>query len=219
MNARFALLTLAVGLVTGALAASPVRLILKTDAACQLTVDGRAQGALDPAKARELPLAPGEHTVVCTSGEGAQWTARETVRLQAGEPQDRVLRVRWAEAGEALLDRRHGLQWMRRDNGADVNQQEAMAWCAQQGAGWRLPQRAELEGLYASGAAGETTPCRGAQCKVPSTFTLSSYFQWSSQTEASSGQAWYVYLHTGHPTSSPADYRLNARALCVRQAN
>jgi len=46
-------------------------------------------------------------------------------------------------------------------------------------------------------------------------FALSSYWMWSSDRSAD-GKAFYHYLHTGHTTDSPADYKLNARALCVR---
>lgn len=134
----------------------------------------------------------------------------------AGEALHADRHARWTEDRDALTDHLQNLQWTRTDNGADISQPEAMAWCQQKGQGWRLPSRTELERLYDSGAPGETTPCRNARCKVPATFTLSSYFYWSAQVDERTGQVWYIYLHTGHPQRSPSDFRLNARALCVR---
>jgi hypothetical protein len=122
--------------------------------------------------------------------------------------------LRWVDSADGVMDKAQRLLWTRQDNGTDVDWAGAMAWCASLGPGWRLPSRPELETIT-TGAAGETTPCRGAQCKAPSLFALSSYWMWSSDRSAD-GKAFYHYLHTGHTKDSPIDYRLNARALCVR---
>lgn len=84
------------------------------------------------------------------------------------------------------------------------------------GADWPEESARERISLQA-GAAGETTPCRGAQCRAPALFALSGYWMWSGERD-SAGRGWYVYLHTGHTQASAPDYRLNARALCVRPA-
>lgn len=146
------------------------------------------------------------------------WASASPPAGATGEVSIPAQRARWTEGGDTLTDHRQNLQWTRTDNGADISQPEAIAWCHQKGQEWHLPSRAELESLYASGAPEETTPCRNAHCKVPAMFSLSSYFYWSAQVDERTGQAWYLYLHTGHPQRSPIDYRLNARALCVRPA-
>lgn len=212
-------------LLCGALLATPVAALpgppagngsleLQSDAACVLRVGDQRVGTLAPGSRQVVVLSAGEHEVVCTSQDWPDVVARERVGLQAGETRPLRLRLRWAVVAEGVLDRTQRLLWTREDNGTDIDGPAASAWCQAKGAAWRLPRRAELEGLVA-GAAGETTPCRGAQCRVPALFALSSYWMWSGDSDAA-GRIWYVYLHTGHTANSAPDYRLNARALCVR---
>lgn len=189
---------------------------LLVDASCVLQVGDVALGTLAPGQPQKLSLAAGAHEVVCTSTEWTGVAARERISLQAGQTQALRLRLRWTAAPDGVLDRAQRLVWTRQDNGADIDMSAAAAWCTSLGAGWRLPSRAELESLVA-GAAGETTPCRGVQCRAPALFALSGYWMWSGERNAA-GRIWYVYLHTGHTQASAPDYKLNARALCVRPA-
>lgn len=190
------------------------QLQLTADAACQLTFNGQAKGALNPGARKTFALPPGAVEVICAGPDKVQAPAREQVNLAAGETRTLRLRLRWVAAADGVMDNVSRLLWTRQDNGADVDWAGAQAWCEGLGQGWRLPSRAELEALT-SGSAGETTPCRGSQCKAPALFTLSSYWMWSGDRNAD-GNAVYHYLHTGHTQSSPTDYKLNARALCVR---
>ncbi|MBX3635331.1 MAG: DUF1566 domain-containing protein [Rubrivivax sp.] len=192
------------------------RLELQADAACTLTLDGRGAGALAPGERLVVEVSPGTHDLDCRSADWPEASARERISLQAGQTQALRLRLRWTAAPDGVLDRAQRLVWTRQDNGADIDMGAAAAWCTSLGAGWRLPRRAELEGLVA-GAAGETTPCRGAQCRAPALFALSGYWMWSGERN-DAGRVWYVYLHTGHTQASAPDYKLNARALCVRPA-
>lgn len=122
--------------------------------------------------------------------------------------------VPWQASEQGLVDPTQRLIWTRSDNGADINWTAASAWCASLGKDWRLPTRAELEMLTTT-SGGQTTSCRDARCRVPSLFTLTGYWMWSSE-RAPNGRAYYHYLHTGHTQVSGVDYQLNARALCVR---
>lgn len=189
---------------------------LQADATCELQIGGRRMGMLSPGTRQVVVLPPAAQEVVCTSLDWPEVVVRERLDQQAGETRPLRLRLRWTDAADGVLDRAQRLLWTRQDNGADIDWTEASTWCRDKGAGWRLPRRAELESLVA-GAAGETTPCRGAQCKAPVLFTLSSYWMWSGDRDAA-GRVWYVYLHTGHTANSAPDYRLQARALCVRPA-
>ena len=190
------------------------QLKLTSDAACQLKLNGKPMGALNAGVPKTFGLPPGPVDVACAGSDATLAQAREQVQLMAQETQSLRLRLRWVATADGVLDKTQHLLWTRQDNGSDVDWAGAAAWCEGMGQGWRLPSRAELEGLTAS-AAGETTPCHGAQCKAPALFALSSYWMWSSDRNAD-GKAVYHYLHTGHTQSSPADYKLNARALCVR---
>jgi len=198
----------------GAAPHGKAQLTLAADAACKLQVNGKAAGALNPGAPRPLALSPGKVEVVCTGTDKALVTAREQLDLQAGETRSLRLRLRWVAVADGVVDKASRLLWTRQDNGSDVDWAGAQAWCESLGQGWRLPSRAELEALT-TGAAGETTPCRGAQCKVPALFALSSYWMWSGDRNAD-GTATYHYLSTGHTQKSAVDYKLNARALCVR---
>lgn len=190
------------------------QLRVTADAVCRLTVNGKSMGALSPGVPRTLALPAGPMTVGCAGADKALAQAREQVELKAGEAQSLRLRLRWVAAADGVVDKPGRLLWTRQDNGADVDWAGAQAWCEGLGQGWRLPSRAELEALT-SGSAGETTPCRGSACRAPALFALSSYWMWSGDRNAD-GNAVYHYLHTGHTQSSPPEYKLNARALCVR---
>lgn len=204
-------------LSAGALAAPPqgqTQLDLTSDAACKLQVNGKSVGALNPGVKRTLALSPGKVAIHCAPTDKALTPANEQLDIQAGETRSLRLRLRWVAAADGVMDNTSRLLWTRQDNGSDVDWVGAKAWCESLGQGWRLPSRAELEAIT-TGSAGETTPCRGAQCKVPALFALSSYWMWSGDRNAD-GSATYHYLHTGHTQTSSVDYKLNARALCVR---
>jgi hypothetical protein len=190
------------------------QLELTADADCQLTLNGERQGALSTGAKRTFTVPPGPVEVVCAAPDQPLALARAQHDLAAGETRSLRLRMRWVAAADGVMDNAQRLLWTRQDNGADVDWAEAKAWCEGLGQGWRLPTRAELEALTTS-AAGETTPCRGAPCKAPALFALSSYWMWSGDRTAD-GNAVYHYLHTGHSQFSPVGYKLNARALCVR---
>jgi hypothetical protein len=59
-------------------------LIVKADAACQLTVNGEAKGALQVNETKSLKLNPGEQLVECTSSEDASAKAQQTKAVTAG---------------------------------------------------------------------------------------------------------------------------------------
>lgn len=190
------------------------QLTLTADAGCSLKLNGKSRGAMSPGLPRTFTVPPGPVDVACAGPDKSLAAAGERLELGAGETRSLRLRLRWVASADGVMDKAQRLLWTRQDNGTDVDWAGAMAWCASLGPGWRLPSRPELEAIT-TGAAGETTPCRGAQCKAPALFALSSYWMWSSDRSAD-GKAFYHYLHTGHTKDSPIDYRLNARALCVR---
>lgn len=190
------------------------QLNLTADAACKLQVNGKSAGALSPGLKRTLALPPGKVEIRCAGTDKALAPASEQLDLQAGETRSLRLRLRWVAAADGVIDKASRLLWTRQDNGSDVDWAGAQAWCQSLGQGWRLPSRAELDALT-TGSAGETTPCRDAQCRVPALFALSGYWMWSGDRNAD-GSATYHYLHTGHTQTSSIDYKLHARALCVR---
>ncbi len=108
-------------------------------------------------------------------------------------------------AAEARAD---GLRWAGRDSGRDIAWEDAKAYCAGKGAGWRLPEIGELETLFG-----------GA---LPAKLHLSGSWFWSA-TEVSPEDAhdaedvaWGVVRANGIRTQNLRPIAYHARALCVR---
>jgi hypothetical protein len=104
-----------------------------------------------------------------------------------------------------------GLTWAKADNGADINWNQAIAYCTNLRLGgysdWRLPTIDELKNIYDVNA---------GDIHVKGNLKLSAGFLWSS-TQKNAGQVWLYAFGTGQPFS----YRLSDsdrdRALCVRR--
>lgn len=112
-----------------------------------------------------------------------------------------------------LRDLRTGLLWTQADNGADIDWQGAVDHFA--GSPWRLPTVNELQAIYQSQMVAGSV--RGFNCKVSRLFKLSSFWFWSASREGET-EAWVVNLGHGHRHANGLDFKLNRRALGVRQA-
>ncbi len=102
-------------------------------------------------------------------------------------------------------------QWAESDNGSGLNWNDAKAYCASKGSGWRLPTVAELQASY---QAGHSTSCGKYTCKVSSNSRLTDASFWSNEPDGLYG-AWGVFLHSGDKSDLLVGARL--RALCVRR--
>ena len=130
----------------------------------------------------------------------------------------------WQDAGNAVLVQdRTQLSWTKNDNGQDLNWEQAKAFCAGLGAGWRLPQLDELLGIVDPARAdADSAACGSASCRVPPLFKLSGAWHWSTSdlkkdgTEASPLLAWGVLLVNGSKNQTFKSMPHGARALCVR---
>lgn len=132
--------------------------------------------------------------------------------------------ARLVESGNGTVrDRTSGLEWAGADNGSDANWGEADAYCKGlelTGANdWRLPSRAELEGLFEAVADRqlETQDCGMTSRPVPGIKTTCAMF-WSStlDLESSGRQAFAVWFENGKAEASPMVLGGLTRALCVR---
>jgi serine/threonine protein kinase len=103
------------------------------------------------------------------------------------------------------------LMWTKKDNGSDVNWQQATNYCRKlQLAGhtdWRLPAIDELQGIYDANAGG---------WHVKGKLQLSSWWEWSSSSGNASGEAVILTFASGRGYSDPIGYSSHERALCVR---
>jgi hypothetical protein len=112
------------------------------------------------------------------------------------------------------------LTWAQRDNGRDINWNDARSYCgnlATAGGGWRLPSAQEAERLFDIGA---VTPCgvhKGANlnCRVSPLFSLTGPAIWSDTPDGPT-HAYVVTLGSGTRQSYPSYFSGNGRALCVR---
>lgn len=125
-----------------------------------------------------------------------------------------------------------GLMWTGKDNGKDVSWKKAMKYCRDlRLAGysdWRLPNMAELQGIYdssaiAPGLAGPRKKPRSVTWHVKGDLFLTGD-QWSSTYRMDdrgrpSGYAYYFDFNEGKPNDDPTGFPYPftfMRALCVR---
>ena len=116
---------------------------------------------------------------------------------------------RFILANGVVSDLRTGLQWAAKDNGRDINWQNARAYCQNYSGGgytdWRLPTVSELEGLYKAGI-------RHISGDI---INITARYPWASETRGSDAAAFdfrYGYRDWNFQShSSPYD-----RALPVR---
>jgi serine/threonine-protein kinase len=105
-----------------------------------------------------------------------------------------------------------GLMWAKKDNGKDVNWQQATDYCRNlQEVGhsdWRLPTIGELQGIYAASANVGVDHVKG-------NLHLSGW-DWSSSRGNTSGEAMNFHFNNGTAYSGGRNYSFSGRALCVR---
>src|ERR1035437_10122075 len=170
------LLFLGLCLSTLAGARAGVKLLVTTDMDCNWKLDGQPMDPLKADDSKVVPVSPGEHLIQAVTTDGAA-TIRTTINTTIPTKMDVDLGKFWvaiqlksqhdpqlkrqhtetarepAEADVALnptwTDPATGLMWTKKDNGSDVDWNQASAYCSNlQLAGykdWRLPNIEELQ--------------------------------------------------------------------------
>lgn len=177
--------------------------VVTADAACTLIVNGTVFRSVEAGEAVRVPIPElGEQLLEAKTADGIRWSRT----LLVDRPGQRIVRM-------ALKDVlvQASLMWARRDNGWNVNWDQATSYCASLSlAGfhdWRLPTIEELETLY--------DPSASSRYKVVAGIALSSCCPWSS-SEASPSKVWSFGFAPGRRGSAFLDDSVNQRALCVR---
>jgi len=131
--------------------------------------------------------------------------------------------ARWVSVEPGVVeDTKSGLQWTTADNGADIDWNDAKAWCIAKRFRWRLPTLLELLTLYVErGEGAGSVPCGESTCHAYVDFKLTGSWFWSATPvgqDAYDGieMAWGVQLVNGAKTQTVMDLSDGSRALCVR---
>jgi hypothetical protein len=218
--------------------ASSGRLVIESDASCNLRINGENKQALQARQPVTIQVQAGEQLIDCFSAaDDTVWVRdkrdvkagqqvvvtlglNEQVGRKAAEAEQARKRASVVggfsdEGGDVLRDTRTGLLWSQSDNGSYINMGDASRYCSGKGGGWRLPTSSELQGIYGSGG-GAKTQCGGYRCDVSPLFRLTHVFVWSSEKEGVS-QAWFVDLNNGNRNLVAVRNTNSNRALCVRR--
>jgi serine/threonine protein kinase len=210
------------------------------DLACSWMLDGVAKGSIGAGGSSDMTVEIGQHVVVATSADGTDDVVKQvdiksggqveaSMELKpfreariAAEKQMREQAARVEEARVTWTDPVTGLMWAKKDNGGDVNWQQATDYCRNLRlaghSNWRLATMDELQGIYdpkasVPGLYGRDT----VAYHVRGGLQLSSWYEWSSSPgNASSGEGWVLRFSHGNRDPAHLVYSGGMRALCVR---
>jgi hypothetical protein len=216
-------------------------LLVKTDLDCIWKLDGQPMGLLKADASKVVPVSPGEHLIqaatidelvkVRTKVEADQ--GQKMVELQLKSQHDQKLKLQQAEAArkqaeaEAALhptwtDPDTGLMWAKKDNGSDVDWNQASDYCSKLQLAdykdWRLATIEELKGIYDTDVRVPTVWDAGiTTAEIKGKLQLTGW-QWSSSVEDKPVKVAWSFDFIGEPQDGfPLIFSYNMRALCVRR--
>lgn len=200
----------------GAATDAKLTLVIDSDAACLLMVEGEPLGQIIPGAATTLELPAGEQQVSCMSMDDPDAIATAT-RIGSGQQSIRFTpAATWArfgfDHGGWIKDMETGKRWHPYGSTQTLDWAAAGAWCASLDA--RLPSRDELVGIHVHGH--DQTPCGDdLYCGISHHFSLASRFVWTH--EIFEGQQAIISGLAGQKPSAqsvPFDQD-GVRALCI----
>jgi hypothetical protein len=227
-------------------------LVVRTDLSCSWKLDGRLMGTIEANDSKLVPVSPGVHFVEAFTGVGGEAVQ---IRAEVGQDEktvDILLKAKSAErsktkaetpkesqgadaeADATWTDPATKLVWTGKDNGFDVDWDQAGLYCSKlQLAGhsdWRLPSLEELQGIYDRTVSVPTLFGNSymADVHVKGNLKLTGW-TWSGKQGDYPGKphqsAWFFMLGSGGPGTDVGRPRSNflhfswdMRALCVRVA-
>jgi hypothetical protein len=115
-------------------------------------------------------------------------------------------------------DRQRDYVWATQDNGSTVMWDQASAYCASLGSGWRLPSVAQLKSLFGNGVGSKAREGAQTTIQLDTVIVLAGESYWTADRNGDDA-AWYVSLQTGAARTAVIDYQYALfRALCVRRS-
>jgi hypothetical protein len=204
-------------------------LLVMCDLACNWKLDGEAKGHIQAGGSAKANVVLGQHIVAAATLDGLDKaeneievkTAVQLIVRPALQPvRDARLKAEQEsaaqdEANGIWTDTATGLTWAKKDNGSNVNWQQATEYCRNLQlaghSGWRLPTIDELQGIYDQNA-------NTGGFQVKGNLQLSGW-HWSSSQRSASGEAWgFIFAGNGIRHSHPLNFTPHERALCVRRS-
>lgn len=182
---------------------------------CRLALDGKAIGWLGAGQTAEISLGRGKRRLQASSRGGSVFFSEE-LQIKRGK----TTHVEIEAPGRVIIHPRNrtaehletGLMWQMTDNGSDISQRDADAYCRDLDQGgysdWRLPSIFELEKLYAP----ETEGSKRFQT-IPG-ITLSGCCPWT--TTPHGDFHWTFVFYNGLRYIKYQSIGKASRALCVR---
>ena len=186
-------------------------LIVKADAPCSLSIDGKPKGTLVPNKTLRLKLSPGEHLVEAVPQVAGATKWRKKIALATTQPPQELTISLGASLG-FWIDPSTKLTWTSADNGSGLSWSQAQRYCRELTlagfTGWTLPSIDELQDV-AETQANEN----GYRIKGPIKLTG---WEWSATAGTQKGEGWaFDFGDGGRASVAAGDSGLN-RALCIR---
>jgi len=111
-----------------------------------------------------------------------------------------------------VLDEKTNLMWAAKDNGSDINWEDARSYCEKYRGGgyadWRMPTQDEMDGLFDQSFVGNNN------YRLTALITLTASCLWSSETRRNA--AFYFHFRTGARHLTHQSNSVNGRVLPVR---
>jgi hypothetical protein len=221
-----------------------VKLLVTTDMDCNWKLDGQPMDSLKADDSKVVPVSPGEHLIRAATTDGVVKIrikvevdqGQNTVEIQLRSRYDQKLKMKQAEtarkqaeADVALhptwTDPATGLMWTKKDNGSDVDWNQASVYCSKlQLAGysdWRLPTIEELQGINDPSVSLEGAYDFGVMHNIHVKGNLQlTGWQWSSsQKDVPEKAAVFDFTDVKPGNGICLSCGYNVRALCVRRSN
>jgi hypothetical protein len=137
-------------------------LIVQTDHACGLSIDGIFRQEIGPGETASLKVEPGDQLIECVSRRFEGLKVQEVKPLASSSKSVVVLafggRVATAEIAEreaqrfqqwsdGVYDSKQNVIWASSDNGSEISSVDAPSYCAGKGGSWTLPTLPQLLSL------------------------------------------------------------------------
>jgi hypothetical protein len=197
-------------------AAASATLLVMCDLSCNWSLDGEQKGHIEAGASAKAKAGLGQHVVIATTEDSLDRVHQVAEVRNSGQTVV-ILELKAIRAARLVTwnDPATGLMWARKDNGGDVEWQEADDYCKNISlggySGWRLPTIGELAKIYDQTENVNHRHIKGG-------IEMTGWWAWSNSPGNASGKAWSIMFTDGTRYSTQLGNSFNGRALCVRRS-